>query len=108
MRKQRTMPVLSAQGLIERGTVIEVIPEARPTHAGDLDPRIFQAQIANPSGLRESVIWSYDGQPYSLSELTRLLVQDHGVQWLRSYTFATWRIEGHQCSMWDEAEEFPR
>ena len=37
MRKQRTMSVLCARGLIGRDTEIEVIPEARPANAGDLE-----------------------------------------------------------------------
>jgi hypothetical protein len=94
--------------LIGRGTAIEVIPEARPANAGDLDQRLFQARIVNPERLRGSVTWNYDDQIYSLSGLTKLLSERYGVRFLRSRTFATWRIEGHPQSMWDEAEKFPR
>ena len=52
MRKQRTMPVLCARGLIGRDTEIEVIPEARPANAGDLVPFLETLTWFGPSSSR--------------------------------------------------------
>jgi hypothetical protein len=108
MRKKRTLPVLSAQRIATNGTEIELMPKARPPGSADLDPNLFRARIADTSGLQDSIRWAFDGQTYSLSEITRQLVDRHGARWLRSRTFCTWRIVSHDRSMWDEAEDYPR
>jgi hypothetical protein len=70
-RRRRTLPVLAAHGLVKAGTEIELVPEALPVDAARRDPRLFRATIVQPEGLKGSVRWSFDGQAYSLSELTK-------------------------------------
>ena len=108
MRRARTLPVLADNGVVQRGTVIEVIPEALPADADAQDPRVFRARVENTSGLRESVVWEFDGQPYSLTELTNRLWDEFGVACLEHYIFKHWRVVGHSATMWEEAERFPR
>jgi hypothetical protein len=108
MRKARTLPVLADHGVVGRGTVIEVVSEALPGDASSRDPRIFRARIDNPAGLRDSVIWEFDGNPYSLTELTYKLQNEYGVACLEHYIFKHWRIAGHAQSLWEEAERYPR
>jgi hypothetical protein len=108
MRRARTLPVLSDNGVVTRGTLIEVVAEALPSDAASQDPRVFRARIDNPAGLRESVIWEFDGQPYSLTELTYKLQEEYGVACLEHYIFKHWCVCGHGQSLWQEAEGFPR
>jgi hypothetical protein len=108
MRRARTLPVLADNGVLGRGTIIEVVPDALPSDATAQDPRAFRARIDNPRGLRESVVWELDNQPYSLTELTYRHQEDYGVACLEHYIFKHWQIAGHAQSLWEEAERFPR
>jgi hypothetical protein len=108
MRRARTLPVLADNEVVVRGTIIEVIPDAIPTDWAVQEPGVFRARIENPAGLRESVVWELDGQPHSLTDLTHKLQNEYGVACLEHYIFKHWRIVGHEESLWDEAERFPR
>src|SRR5947209_91870 len=108
MRRARTLPVLADNGLVRRGTVIEIVADALPDDITTRDPRVFRARIENPAGLRDSVIWEFDSAPYSLTALTYKLQEEYGVACLEHYIFKHWRIAGHLHSMWEEAERFPR
>jgi hypothetical protein len=108
MRRLRTLPTLAEHGVVQQGTAIEVIPEALPPNSASQDSRVFRATISETAGLRNSIIWEYDRTPYSLTELTIKLQNEHGVACLEHYIFKHWRIAGHMESLWAEAERFPR
>ena len=107
-RRAETLPVLADNGVIQQGTVIEVIPEALPADATSQDPRVFRARVENTRGGRGSVVWEHDGQPYSLTELTNRLWDEYGVACLEHYIFKHWRVVGCSATLWEEAERFPR
>jgi hypothetical protein len=107
-RKAESIPVLAENGLLAQGTVIEVMPEVRAEGVPAGDAR-FRAQILNAQGGAGAVRWEHDGQAYSLTELTNMLWEEHGLglKW-PNYILKNWRIVGHNQSMWDEAEQFTR
>lgn len=107
-RKNRVLPVLASNGVISRGTQIEIVPEAMPADLSVRDPDLYRATIDNPEGLKESILWAYDKQLYSLTELTVMLWEDHGIEWIRNFIFVHWRRVGATESLWDEAERFAR
>jgi hypothetical protein len=107
-RKVTAMATLAVHGLVERGTVIELIPSVRPPSAPNLDGRIFLATIENPAGLQGSVRWHLDNQLYSLSELTRVLQARYGATPNVGLFFDNWRRVGTTETLWAEAERFPR
>jgi hypothetical protein len=93
---------LQRHGLLAEGTQIEVMPDAISDEGGPHDPKVFRARIGNPTS-QKSVIWDFDGNAYSLTELSCKLEQ-HGLWWVRPKTFELWRIVGRSESMWEEAD----
>ena len=84
------------------------MPEALPPSAVNTDPR-FRATVVDLRGRQQAVEWEFDGQRYSLTELTNILADRFGLTWPWGYyTFRDWRRVGQLESLWDEAERFPR
>jgi hypothetical protein len=108
VRKARVLPVLAVQRVIQHGTEIELIPDVRPADAAQMDQVLFQARIEDPDGLDRSIRWLFDDQMYSLSQLTRVLREQHGAHPNVGRYFANWRRVGASESLWDEAERHPR
>jgi hypothetical protein len=104
-RREETLKVLARHNVIQEGSEIEVIPEARPENADELDPKIFRARIEDVYR-RKSVVWLHDDTAYALTNLTCKLEAEHGVQWVDGKTAGNWRIVGHTDTIWDEAEHF--
>jgi serine/threonine protein kinase len=109
-RKEQTMKVLQRHGLLSEGTPIEPMPdsiELIPNAIAEIGPenapKVFQARMGNPN-TKKSIIWEYDGNAYSLTELSCKLEQ-YGLWWIRPKTFELWRIVGQTESMWDQAEK---
>jgi hypothetical protein len=102
-RRELTLKILSKHGLIQKGTEIEIVPDALPTDNGAFDPAIFRARIVDPMR-RESVVWPADNNAYSLSRLTYILADQHGMKWLANNIAIHWRIAGQKESMWQQAE----
>lgn len=107
-RKARVLLVLSQHGLISRGTEIELLAEVRPPDLGEQPLHAFRATIHNPAGLQQSVRWEFDGQLYSLSELTRKLRDEFGATPNVGLYFSNWQRVGAAESLHDEAERYPR
>jgi hypothetical protein len=105
IRRKETLKVLAEHRIIQEGSEIEIVPEARPPDADKQDEKVFRARIANVSG-RPSVEWLYDNNVYSLTNLTAKLWQEHGVQYLDAKMATNWRIVGHTENIWEEAEHF--
>lgn len=105
-RKAESLPTLAAHGLIAVGQVLEIIPGLLPAGAERNDPR-FRATIVATSGRQGSIRWHSDGHLYSLTGLTRILWENHGVQW-PGKTCLNWHREGQRLTLWDEAEQFIR
>ena len=106
-RRELTLKVLARHGLIEMGTEIEVVPVALPTDGALQDPHVFRARIIDPAQ-RASVTWLADNNSYSLTQLTRKLAQEHGMQWLANNIALHWRIVGQTESLWNQAERLSR
>jgi serine/threonine protein kinase len=101
-RKEPTMKVLHRHGVLAEGTEIELLPAAMSDDALVQDPKLFRARIGNVDS-KKSVIWEYDRNAYSLTELSVKLEQ-YGLWWFRPKTFELWRIAGQTESMWDQAD----
>jgi hypothetical protein len=102
-RREETMKVLFRFGRILPGTEIEPMPRALPTDGASFDPHLFRVRIANPPG--REVVWLANGNTYTLSKLSNMLANEHGLQWFKNRTFELWRIVGQAESMWDQAEQ---
>jgi hypothetical protein len=102
-RKERTLKVLQRHGVLTEGMEIEVMPDAIPPDAGQRDAKLFRARIGNIDS-QKSVSWAFDGNDYSLSDLSWKLME-HGLSWVRPKTFQLWRLKGEKESMWDQAEK---
>jgi serine/threonine protein kinase len=100
-RKELTLKVLRRHGIVSEGTEIEPIPDAMPEDGLERDPKLFRARI----GSKQSIIWEHDGDAYSLTELSVILWQQHGLLWVRPKTFELWRIAGQAESMWHQADK---
>jgi hypothetical protein len=107
-RKARVMLVLAEHHVITRGTEIELRSQVRPAGADHMDQRLFRARIEDTSGLDGSIRWLYDNQLYSLSDLTRVLRDQHDARPQVNRFFANWNRVGVTESLWDEAERYPR
>jgi hypothetical protein len=92
---------------VQEGTEIEIVPEGRPGGSDGMDPNIFRATV-DDLGRQKPIIWLHDGNPHSLTSLTSMLSQEHGVQWIHNKTYGNWRIVGHSENLWDEAERLRR
>ena len=75
-RAPHTDVVLRGLTLIGPGTVIAVTFDCIP-YGADRNAKTFTAKFANDS---KHVIWDLDGQEYSISALSMLLAQRHGVK----------------------------
>jgi hypothetical protein len=104
--KAESLPTLAAHGLIGVRTVLEVVPQLLPAGvpAGDAT---FTATVVSTRGRQDAVRWQRDGQLYSLTALTGVLYQRHGVQW-PGKTCVNWRRRGQAMTLWDEAEQYAR
>jgi serine/threonine protein kinase len=102
-RKERTLQVLQRHGLLDVGTEIELMPDVMPSDSVKSDERISKAKIG-VLGVRKSVIWLFDSETYSLTDLSVKLEQ-HGLSWVRPKTYELWRIAGQSESMWELAEK---
>jgi len=71
-RKELTIKVLQRRGLIVEGTPIELLPDAILPDSRNQDPKVFQAHFKNLRS-KKSVIWEYDSNAYSLTELSTKL-----------------------------------
>jgi hypothetical protein len=107
-RKSRVLPVLAKHGVVRRGTEIELIPTVRPQDADQHDPLVFQASIDDLAGLQKSIRWTFDGQLYSLTELTKVLRNNYGATPDIGLYFSNWQRVGASESLYHEAERFPR
>lgn len=107
-RKARVLPVLSGHGVVCRGTEIELLPAVRPAEVTGLDPRVFRATIDDPAGLGQSIRWALNGELYSLSELTRVLRDQHGATPNVRLYFSNWQRVGATESLHHEAERYLR
>jgi hypothetical protein len=105
-RRELTLKVLRRHGLVSTGTEIELLREAIPDDGLNRDPKLFRARIGNLDS-RQSVIWAYDNNAYSLSELS-IRLEQHGLQWFRPKAFELWRVVGQAESMWEQADRLLR
>ena len=106
-RRELTLKVLARHGIIKPGTEIEVVPQALPSDWASQNSSIFRARIVDASR-RASVVWLVDSNLYSLTQLTRKLSQEHGLQWLANNIALHWRIVEQKESLWDQAEKLAR
>jgi hypothetical protein len=83
-----------------------VVPEALPKN-GVPDATVFRARVGDVTR-RASILWAHDNAPYSLTQLTAKLSDEHGMVWLRNNIYVHWRIAGQRESMWDAAERLTR
>jgi hypothetical protein len=102
-RRELTLKVLQRHGVIQAGTEIEVVPQAPPADGPQQGHNAFRASIGDLS-VRASIIWLHDNNAYSLTQLTSILAQDHGLTWFGTKTAVHWRVAGHSVSLWEEAE----
>jgi hypothetical protein len=82
--------------------LLEVIPGALPPNAAAYDGRAYRARVGDPASPRRSLIWEFDGQPYSPTKLTCRLWRDFEVVALGPSYYSHWRIVGHERSLWEE------
>ena len=105
-RKAESLPTLAANGLLPLNSVIEVVPRFLPPGADTNDPR-FRAIVVEPYRRLRAIRWQADGQLYSLTGLTLVLYESHGVKW-PGKTCLNWRREGKELTVWEEAEQYAR
>jgi hypothetical protein len=102
MAQVRVLAALAAKGLVSSGMVLEVVPAALPSDAASRDARVYRARVGDPASPRRSLVWEFDGQPYSPTELTCRLWREFEVASVGPSYYSHWRIVGHEHSLWDE------
>jgi formylglycine-generating enzyme required for sulfatase activity/serine/threonine protein kinase len=105
-RKEQTLTVLHRHHVLDTGTAIMTMPDVVTDDGQVRDQRLFRARIGN-LGVKKSIIWEFDENAYSLTELSCKLEQ-HGLTWVRPKTFELWQVVGQTESMWDQAERHRR
>jgi hypothetical protein len=106
--KEECMPVLAEHGLLQMGTPIETILDARLERRNRNHPA-YRALVVKPSGRQNSVRWEQDGQLYSLTALCRELRRRRLAQWSGIHNpFAQWQRVGTSRHLLDEANDFLR
>ena len=103
MAQARVLAILATKGIVAAGTVLEVIPDALPPDAASRDPRAFRARVNDPASARGSLVWEFDGKPYSPTELTCKLWREFGLVATGPSYNSHWRIAGRNRSLWDES-----
>ena len=102
MAQVRVLAALAARGLLSPGTDLEVVPAALPADAASRDARAYRARVGDPASPRRSLVWEFDGQPYSPTELTCRLWREFGVVSLGPSYYSHWRVVGRERSLWEE------
>lgn len=107
-KREQTRTVLLRAGLIGPGTQIIVheghLSGVWPKALGPAGKRARYVETPRPA----SVIWEYDGNEYSLTELRDLLLKN-GAPLLRGMVYEHWALADRpEQSLWDAAEEVGR
>jgi hypothetical protein len=103
MAQGRLLAILAAKGIIASGTALEVAPDALPPDAASRDPRAFRARVGDPASPRRSLVWEFEGRPYSPTELTCKLWREFGVVSQSPSCYSHWQVVGHIPSLWEES-----
>src|SRR5262249_5725616 len=108
MAQERVFEILASKGIVSIGTLLEIVPDALPPDALppdalSHDPRVFQARVIDPAIRRRSLVWEFDGQPYSPTELTCRLWGDYKVISVGPSYYSHWRVVGRGPSLWEES-----
>lgn len=106
-RREETLKALARHGVLQTGTEIEIVPDARPEGSAATESSLFRAKIGDLSR-KQSVIWLHDNAVYALTNLTWKLSEEHGVQQPQGKIAPYWRIVGHTENLWNEAERLGR
>jgi hypothetical protein len=96
-----SLAILADRGIVKQGTVIELVPAVRPHHRGRSED-LFRAEVVSPQGGENSIRWYHNGRLLSAASLLARLEQNHGAHGI-AIVYRNWRIEGHELSIWDEA-----
>ncbi len=100
---RNSLAILADRGIVQPGTVIELVPSicssVAPGGTGDR----FRAVVVKPQGGSGSIRWAVDGQCYSAAALLAKLEKEDGVCSI-SIVYRNWRIVGHEESIWGEAD----
>jgi hypothetical protein len=104
----RLIQILADCGYLSAGTALEVTPSSLPADVMFRDPRAFRAVVGDPTHPK-SLIWEFDGQAYSPTELTCRLSREFGVRdrSVSSY-YGYWRVIGETRTLWEEAKRVAR
>ena len=106
-RKTHALHVLADHGVIVRGTLIEVVPDAPPTDVDDRDSRAYRAHVGDIAAGPGTVVWDLDGQPYTLTLLTHWLRDEYGISFARARASHRRRVAAQSESLWEVAGRFP-
>jgi hypothetical protein len=102
MAQVRVLAILADEGLLAPGTALEIVPAALPSDIAARDARAYRARVGDPASPRRSLVWEFDGQPYSPTELACRLWREFGVVSLGPSYYSHWRVVGRECSLWEE------
>jgi hypothetical protein len=99
---RNSLALLADRGLVQKGTLIELVPAICASHAAGSRGDRFRAEVVKPQGGPGALRWTVDGQCYSAQALLTKLIEEEGVGGV-PIVFRNWRIVGHTESIWAEA-----
>jgi hypothetical protein len=104
---RNSLAILADRGLVQPGTIIELVPSICGSVAARGTGDRFRAEVVNPQGGSGAIRWRGDGECYSAQALLTKLEQEYGVCGM-PIVYRNWRIVGHEESIWSEANSFEK
>ena len=78
-RRARTLKILIDEGILTPETELEVCRDRLSGNLPTIDNNLLRARLGSSPGIQKNIIWKHDGQSYSLSALTTVLRDQHGL-----------------------------
>ena len=109
-KRERTIQILSRSGLVKPGMLLTLLPSAIGNSSIDATQATYRARFADDVTRQKNVIWEQDGNLYSLSKLSELMRDEHGVPFAKGGIngYACWALEGSSESLWEVASRVER